>query len=195
MAQSRNQLSFGDDVSRMHRNRGRACTYELLDEIKLKLSDARNLEVACAAVGVTTISVTEWLKIGRDYLERLETGQLRESQLTEAQMTKVDFYIEVNALVAENEIEDLKALDELVKEGDFRAIKFRLERGAPGRWAKREHITIEDGTNQRVSQEPRIVDYSAEIAEAEEFLMLEEEFKPQDITDVEIISEEAPSNE
>jgi hypothetical protein len=164
----------------------------LVDQLKEKLKQSMYVETACAACGVTQLTVQAWLRMGRDFLERLESGQIREYQLTESQITCVDLYIEITQIIAENEIKDLQALEELVMEGDFRAIKFRLERRSPERWGKRDHLTIDDGQNSRVSQEPRVVDYSQEIQEAEEFKMLEETFEPSSITDVEIIREEKP---
>lgn len=194
MAKSRNQLEFDGPGQGVHRGQGRAISYELIDQLKEKLEVSFYIETACAAVGVTALTVKGWLHTGRDFLERLEAGQIRDYQLSDQQMMCVDLFIELNMVVAENEIKDLEALEELVSEGDFRAIKFRLERRAPERWGKRDHLTIDDGSEQRVSQEPRIVDYSQEIAEAEEFRMLEEEFQPvSEIEDVEIITEEAPN--
>lgn len=195
MAKSRNQLSFdGPGNGAMRGQGGRTITYDLVDELKVNLERSMYVETACAAVGVTVLTVKNWLHMGRDFLERLEAGQIRDYQLSDMQMTCVDLFIELNQVIAENEMRDLDALQELVGEGDFRAIKFRLERRAPERWGKRDHLTIDDGSQQKVSQEPRIVDYSAEIADAEEFRMLEEEFKPSsEIEDVEIISEEMPN--
>lgn len=194
MAKSRNQLEFDGPGQGVHRGQGRTITYDLVDQLKSKLEDSMYVETACAAVGVTPLTVKGWLHTGRDFLERLEAGQIRDYQLSDQQMTCVDLFIELNMVIAENEIKDLQALDELVTEGDFRAIKFRLERRAPERWGKRDHLTIENNDQQRVSQEPRIVDYSAEIAEADEFRMLEEQFEPvSEIEDVDIISEEKPN--
>lgn len=197
MAKSRNQLSFDGPANGATRGQGgRRITYDLVDELKMHLERSMYVETACAAAGVTVLTVKNWLHIGRDFLERLEAGQIRDYQLSDNQMICVDLFIELNQVIAENEMKDLDQLQELVDEGDFRAIKFRLERRAPERWGKRDHLTIDDGSQQRVSQEPRVVDYSQEIAEAEEFRMLEESFEAvSTIEDVEIISEETPNAE
>lgn len=181
----RNQLDFGFNRTN-HGKRGRALTYELLDELLESLEDSQVLELSCQAVGVTEITVGEWLRNGRDLLERLEAGQISESALG-GNSVYVDAFLEISQALARFEIEDIKTLNELIGDGDFRALKFKLERRSHTRWGKKDHLTIEESGGGRVSKEPRIVSYEAEIADAPEFKMLEEAFTP--IEDVEIIEE------
>lgn len=191
----RNQLRIVP-VPRSHtqHERGVQITYELIDELVEATEKALHLEVACAKVGVTPMTVDRWLHDGRDMLERLEMGQILESQLTVRQARLVDLYIEMAKVIAENEISGVAALEKLIKLGDFRAIKFKLERTSHKRWGKKDHLTIDDNTSKPMNQEPRIVDYSSEIALAAELKALDEgeEILPlsEDVEEVEVLDEE-----
>lgn len=195
MAKIRNEVEIGHVPRSLHRSVGRKLEYEMIDELVEYTKQSMYVETACKAVGITELTVQDWMKLGKDMLERLETGQLRESDLTEHRAKCVDLYIELSRVLAMNEIQDVKWLNHLCELRDFRAIKFKLERTSPERWGKKDHLTIEAGSGQRVAKEPRVVDYGAEIAEADEFKMLEEEYNNPDIEDVEIIYEERPTHE
>lgn len=186
----RNQLRLGEADPDAYGRKGRLLTYETVDELVAATKEALYIETACAKVGVTQLTVEEWIKHGKDMLERLETGQVYERDLTFHMAACVDLFIDLNKVLAEAEIEDISMLNKLVTLGDFRAIKFKLERRSPTRWGKKDHLSIDDGKGQRVAQEQRVVDYKAEIEAAEEFKMLEEEFEHhEDILEVEVLGE------
>lgn len=143
------------------------------------------------------------MKEGRELVQRIENGQFVDYRMPVRFALLVDLYVELTEVLAESEVDDVKRLAALAELGDFRAIKFRLERRNPQRWGKTEQLMINQG-NQGV--EPRIVDYKEEISESDEFKLLEEgdkddfvdpdlEIEGEVIEDAEVVEgdEDAPS--
>lgn len=185
MAKPRNQIQQIAEPRNLYRVRGKI-SYDLIDVLVENARKSLYLETACAIAGVTHNTVQTWLKEGKDILGRIESGQLYASQCTPKQAMCVDLYIEMHEALANTEMDDVQRMEALAQLGDFRAVKFRLERRSPERWGKRDALSIDNGNQ---GQAPRIVNYQEEIAEAPEFAMLEESYPEEDIEDAEVIEE------
>lgn len=110
-------------------------TPELTDKMCEYLLKGVYMETAAALCGICRNTFLNWLKRG----SRDEEG------------IYYDFKLKAEAAMAQAELSDVTAIDDAVKDGDWKASAWRLERKAPKRWGKREVLKVESDNDKNSS--------------------------------------------
>lgn len=122
-------------------------TAELQAELCKALAAGNYLETACAYVGISRITVRNWMREGA----RSKRGQKRE------------FLNAIKKAAAEAEIKDVKRIGDAA-ETQWQAAAWRLERKYWKRWGRKDKITNEVSGPNGKAIEIQAVDYRVAIA-------------------------------
>lgn len=112
-------------------------TPELQARVCDYLSYGNFLETAAAAVGVDQSTLRRWLKRGRREMQRLQLSP--DGEVDPNELIYLNFCKAVDRAEAEAEVDGLKMLHAHSYD-DWRAVAWRLERKAFGRWGRRQAI-------------------------------------------------------
>ena len=147
-------------------------TQELIDQLCATISCGAHVEVACAAMSITRKTLTKWLKLGTEDLDKYLDMEDSGHDMSNIEISKhAELALKFRRAAADLEID---LVNNIKKSESWQGSSFLLERMFPERWAKKsdkgldaegnkqknikyvimapeENVSIEDWTNQKKS--------------------------------------------
>lgn len=112
-------------------------TKQVQEDICKLIKLGNYIETAAAYVGISKMTLYNWMRRGRKELERVEKAGPR-AKIRKNEAPYVEFLDAVEKALSQAEAVDVAVIGRSAKEGNWQAAAWRLERKFPERWGLRD---------------------------------------------------------
>lgn len=120
------------------------CTPDIADAVAQHIIDGLSNRDAAALAGISESAFYEWLKRGREELERRESPRVKPgSKQWEREQPFVEFAEQVKKAIPQRKLKHLGNINKAATDGTWQASAWLLERLHPDEFSKRVDITTQ----------------------------------------------------